>query len=117
MPFAKCVVATGGGAVIRRTNWGYMQHGVVVWLDGPPELLASRVVGDGIAQRPLVSLLTADHQQEEEQQQQHEAEQVGVTIPAIVTPVFRSPCKPEGCQKGVECHPGPPAAGFAEGGA
>eukprot|EP00891_Asterochloris_glomerata_P004392 jgi/Astpho2/4392/gw1.00067.507.1_t len=63
MPFAKCVVATGGGAVIRRSNWGYMQHGVVIWLDGPPELLASRVVGDGIAQRPLVSLLTADHQQ------------------------------------------------------
>ena len=88
MPFAKCVVATGGGAVIRRTNWGYMQHGVVVWLDGPPELLASRVVGDGIAQRPLVSLLTADHQQEEEQQQQQEAQQVGLTLPMFFTPTF-----------------------------
>lgn len=90
MPFAKCVVATGGGAVIRRSNWGYMQHGVVIWLDGPPELLASRVVGDGIAQRPLVSLLTADHQQEEEQQQQQEAKQVGSKLPIAVTPMFSS---------------------------
>lgn len=56
MPFAKCVVATGGGAVIKRKNWGYMQHGVVIWLDGSPELLASRVVGQsgGSKSRPLI---------------------------------------------------------------
>lgn len=56
MPFAKCIVATGGGAVIRRQNWGYMQHGVVIWLDGTPELLASHVVGQsgGIKSRPLI---------------------------------------------------------------
>ena len=56
MPFTKCVVATGGGAVIRRKNWGFMQHGVVIWLDGSPELLASHVVGQsgGTKTRPLI---------------------------------------------------------------
>ena len=56
MPFTKCVVATGGGAVLRRKNWGYMQHGVVIWLDGSPELLASHVVGQpgGTRSRPLI---------------------------------------------------------------
>ena len=56
MPFAKCIVATGGGAVIRRKNWGYMQHGVVIWLEGSPELLASHVVGQsgGTKSRPLI---------------------------------------------------------------
>ena len=77
MPIAKCVVATGGGAVLLRTNWGYMQHGVVIWLDGPPELLAARVVADGVAQRPLVSLLAGGHQNALEQEQQEEAKQVG----------------------------------------
>ena len=56
MPFTKCIVATGGGAVISRKNWGFMQHGVVIWLDGSPELLASHVVGQpgGTKSRPLI---------------------------------------------------------------
>ena len=56
MPFTKCVVATGGGAVVRRKNWGFMQHGVVIWLDGSPELLANHVVGQsgGTKTRPLI---------------------------------------------------------------
>lgn len=56
MPFTKCIIATGGGAVIRRKNWGFMQHGVVIWLDGSPELLASHVLGQsgGTKSRPLV---------------------------------------------------------------
>lgn len=56
MPFTKCMVATGGGAVIRRKNWGYMQHGVVIWLDGSPELLATHVAGQdgGTTSRPLI---------------------------------------------------------------
>ncbi|DBA75562.1 TPA: hypothetical protein ACH3X2_009120 [Trebouxia sp. C0005] len=56
MPFTKCIIATGGGAVIRRKNWGYMQHGVVIWLDGSPELLASHVLGQsgGTKSRPLI---------------------------------------------------------------
>lgn len=56
MPFTKCVVATGGGAVLRRKNWGFMQHGIVIWLDGTPELLASHVArqSGGVKSRPLI---------------------------------------------------------------
>jgi shikimate kinase len=54
-PYTAIVVSTGGGAVIRPANWALMQHGVVVWLDGPPGLLAARAVGDGVKGRPLLS--------------------------------------------------------------
>lgn len=59
MPFKSVVVSTGGGAVIRKQNWGYMQHGVVVWLTGPPELLSRRAVRDGTQSRPLLSQSSA----------------------------------------------------------
>ena len=55
MPFKAVVVSTGGGAVVKRQNWGYMQHGVVVWLTGSPELLSRRALRDGTASRPLLS--------------------------------------------------------------
>ena len=55
MPFKAVVVSTGGGAVVRRQNWGFMQHGVVVWLTGSPELLSRRALRDGTATRPLLS--------------------------------------------------------------
>ena len=55
MPFKAVVVSTGGGAVVRQQNWGYMQHGVVVWLRGEPELLARRALRDGIASRPMLA--------------------------------------------------------------
>ena len=54
LPYTSVVVATGGGAVTRRANWGLMQHGVVCWLDGPAGLLASRAAKDGISKRPLL---------------------------------------------------------------
>ena len=54
MPFKAVVVSTGGGAVVRAQNWGLMQHGVVVWLRGEPELLARRALRDGIASRPML---------------------------------------------------------------
>lgn len=53
--FTGIVVATGGGAVTRQANWGYMQHGIVIWLDGPPDLLARRANKDGTGKRPLLS--------------------------------------------------------------
>ena len=56
MPFKEVVVATGGGAVTRRVNWGYMQHGVVTWLSGPPALLARRAVSDGPGSRPMLGV-------------------------------------------------------------
>ena len=55
MPYKEVVVATGGGAVVRHVNWGFLHHGIVVWLDGPPELLARRAVGDGTAKRPMLA--------------------------------------------------------------
>lgn len=54
LPYTSVVVATGGGAVTQRRNWGLMQHGVVCWLDGPAALLASRAAKDGVAKRPLL---------------------------------------------------------------
>lgn len=55
MPFKEVVVATGGGAVVRPENWGYLHHGIVVWLTGTPELLARRALRDGVAQRPMLA--------------------------------------------------------------
>lgn len=54
MPFTKSVMAIDGGAVLRHS--GFMQHGVVIWLNGTPELLASHVVDQfgGINSRPLI---------------------------------------------------------------
>ncbi|KAF5194606.1 Shikimate kinase protein [Thalictrum thalictroides] len=50
----RLVVATGGGAVIRKENWEYMKHGVTVWLDVPLESLAKRISIVGINSRPLL---------------------------------------------------------------
>eukprot|EP00887_Chlorella_sp_A99_P004650 scaffold4.g4650.t1 len=54
-PFKSCVVSTGGGLPTRAVNWGHMQGGISVWLNGPPALLAHRVVGDGTENRPLLA--------------------------------------------------------------
>lgn len=69
-PFKNCVIATGGGVPTRAENWGHMQGGVSVWLNGPPALLAHRVVGDGTETRPLLS--------QDGQQQQSDAYQAAV---------------------------------------
>lgn len=60
MPFKACIVSTGGGVVLRRQNWGYMQHGIVVWLDGPPELLAKRACQEDTSARPLLDNSSAE---------------------------------------------------------
>ena len=65
MPFKACVVATGGGVVTRRQNWGYMQHGIVAWLHGPPELLARRACRDDIKSRPLLGNLDGSQEEAE----------------------------------------------------
>ncbi|MCC5647257.1 shikimate kinase [Nostoc sp. CHAB 5824] len=48
----KLTIATGGGIVLRRENWGYLHHGLIVWLDAPVELIYSRLAED--TTRPLL---------------------------------------------------------------
>ena len=40
--YARMVVSTGGGIVTRRTNWGHLRNGVVLYLDAPVECVAAR---------------------------------------------------------------------------
>jgi shikimate kinase len=51
--FRRLVIATGGGIVTRRENWGHLQHGIVVWLDVPLAQLAARLATES-EQRPLL---------------------------------------------------------------
>jgi shikimate kinase len=53
-PYKNLVVSTGGGAVTAPMNWSYMHNGIVCWLEGPPDLLARRVVAEGVEKRPLL---------------------------------------------------------------
>lgn len=48
----KLVISTGGGVVLRRENWGYLRHGLIIWLHAPVELLLVRLAED--TTRPLL---------------------------------------------------------------
>ncbi|GET43743.1 shikimate kinase [Microseira wollei] len=52
--YTRLAIATGGGIVLRRENWSYLQQGLVVWLDVPVEILLSRLAGD--ITRPLLQV-------------------------------------------------------------
>lgn len=54
--YTRLTIATGGGIVLKRENWSYLHHGIVVWLDVPIAQLLERLQND--ATRPL--LQTAD---------------------------------------------------------
>ena len=44
------VIGAGGGAIIDPLNrWALWHHGVVAWLDAPPETLVRRLQSDGVA--------------------------------------------------------------------
>lgn len=51
-PYTYLVISTGGGIILRRENWSYLHHGLIVWLDVPVELLISRLAED--ESRPLL---------------------------------------------------------------
>ncbi|HYW20713.1 MAG TPA: shikimate kinase [Nodularia sp. (in: cyanobacteria)] len=50
--YTQLTVATGGGIVLKRENWSYLHHGLVVWLDVAVELLYTRLAED--TTRPLL---------------------------------------------------------------
>lgn len=51
-PYTRLAIATGGGSILKRENWGYLRHGIVVWLDVPVEQLQVRLQTDDT--RPLL---------------------------------------------------------------
>ena len=50
--YTRLTIATGGGIVLKRENWSYLRHGVIVWLDAPIEQLQRRLETD--TTRPLL---------------------------------------------------------------
>ncbi|MGL5081640.1 MAG: shikimate kinase [Microcoleaceae cyanobacterium] len=50
--YPRLTVATGGGIVLRQTNWSYLQQGLVIWLNVPVEQLYQHLQGD--TTRPLL---------------------------------------------------------------
>lgn len=50
--YTRLAIATGGGIVLRRENWSYLRHGVIVWLDVPLDEIQQRLQAD--TTRPLL---------------------------------------------------------------
>ena len=46
----RCVIATGGGAVLHRHLWPVLkEHGPVVWLTAEPDILCQRIQADSVS--------------------------------------------------------------------
>jgi shikimate kinase len=52
--YKRLVIATGGGIILKPTNWSYLHHGIIIWLNVAPEHLAERLTGD--QSRPLLAV-------------------------------------------------------------
>lgn len=50
--YRRLVIATGGGIVLKQSNWSYLQHGIIIWLDVPIATLVDRLKTD--TTRPLL---------------------------------------------------------------
>ncbi|NJR67144.1 MAG: shikimate kinase [Leptolyngbyaceae cyanobacterium CRU_2_3] len=50
--YRRLAIATGGGIILRRSNWSHLQQGLIVWLDVSVELICDRLAGD--SSRPLL---------------------------------------------------------------
>jgi shikimate kinase len=50
--YRRLVVATGGGIILKRSNWSYLRHGILVWLDAPIDIIFERIQED--PDRPLL---------------------------------------------------------------
>ena len=51
----RCVIATGGGAILHRHLWPFLkEHGPVVWLTADPDILCQRIQADS-GLRPSLS--------------------------------------------------------------
>eukprot|EP00871_Galdieria_phlegrea_P002944 jgi/Galph1/3650/GphlegSOOS_G2296.1 len=61
--YLSCVVATGGGAVLRKSNWGYLHNGIVVFLDVATQIIIPRLVHD--TSRPLLQVSNPQEKLEE----------------------------------------------------
>jgi shikimate kinase len=73
------VIATGGGIVLRKENWSYLHHGIVVWLDVPTVVLKQRLAGD--MGRPLLQVSAWEDRVEQlHQQREHLYAQADVQV-------------------------------------
>ncbi len=53
--FDRCVISTGGGAILKDDNWkAFAKNGWVVWLKSKPEVLLERVKKSKPGTRPLL---------------------------------------------------------------
>lgn len=49
---SRSVIATGGGIILKKKNWSFLQQGLVVWLDANVDLIMERLAND--QSRPLL---------------------------------------------------------------
>jgi len=91
-PYKRLAIATGGGIVLRPENWGYLHHGVVVWLDAPVTLLHTRLQENAAHNPGSRPLLNTDDLRQRlgdllDQRQAHYTEaDIRVTVQPSATP-------------------------------